>query len=246
MGLLLLSAISFVGSAFPLLNTIAEPATSTTPSSSPTKGTWANILKMVSTHPLNSQGGGSRGSNFCLIAPGQLGDKPQIWNERPMFFWKNSTKSTDLEFRLYSPFNTQQGQIVLWRKRITTEAPVSEFQNAQYQGETLKNSQKYQWEYVDQGEHKKINGNFKLLSNEEHQHIAKDLKDLEMKLQSEGKTAEEIVLKKTEYFASKKLWSDALQELSLVDNHTLSGTPPTPTFVSQRQKLFDSFCENPK
>ncbi len=239
--IVLLGTIAISGYFIPLLNTIAQqsPYKTQKPSPSPQvttqKAAWDTLWEMVKSRINQKQPLGSRGGTFCVVSPGQLGEKQLIWHERPMFFWGNTTNPTRLEFRIYSPFNPQQDQTVLWRKRLTTESPRSEFQTVQYIGETLNNSQTYKWEYLDLVDHRKFNGNFQLISVEDHQRIAEDLKVLERQLQKQGIPAEEIILKKSIYFANKDLWSDVLQELSLVTN-------PSPTLVSQRQLLFDYVC----
>jgi len=240
-GIFLLVTITNGGAVLVMLNTIFQPFPSKaqnrspSPQISPQKSAWKTLWEMVESR-LNPQQLNtiSRGPNWCLIAPGQLGKKSLIWNKRPMFFWRNSTNLSEPEFRIYSPLNSEPEQKVLWRKTITQESSSSEFQAVQYQGETLKNNQNYKWQYFAPNENtKKEEGTFKLLSVEAEQSIAQDLKVLEIQLH--GKTAEEIILKRFQYFADKELWSDALQELFSVNK-------PSADFVSQRQHLLEIIC----
>jgi hypothetical protein len=225
----ILLTLSFLGSSLLSSNSLAQ-------TSSNSKGNWGNLFSTVKSHSISSQGSGSRGSNFCLITPGQLGDKPVVFSGLPVIFWKNPNKPSPIEFRVFSSSDEQGDEQILWRKRIDSGVTNPNIQYIQYQGNPLKNQQSYRWEYLDLEEHTKVVGNFKTVDLQEHKDIAKDLEkiDLEMK----GKSKEEIILEKAQYFTNKNLWNDALQELYSINN-------PTKDFVAQRDKLFDSFCSSP-
>ncbi|NET61504.1 MAG: hypothetical protein F6K47_36905, partial [Symploca sp. SIO2E6] len=61
-------------------------------------------------------------------------------------------------------------------------------------------------------------GSFRIMEAEEREAIAKELAALENRLKTEGASAEEIALKRANYFEGKELWSDVLREIYSVSN----------------------------
>lgn len=173
--------------------------------------------------------GGSRGDEdeqfLCMITPGKLSDEQNegtllVWSDRPFFLWQG--KITTIEVR------KARSQKLVWQQNISAAA-----NSTLYQGESLQPGQRYFWQDSQRPEQK---GSFRIMETEEREAIAKELTALENQLTTEGATAEEIALKRANYFETKGLWSDVLREIYSVSN-------PSPELQQMQEKIQNhEFC----
>ncbi len=150
-------------------------------------------------------------SNICEITPGLLGEVNVIYSDRPLFLWQGKVPS--LEIYLYTPFNLEKEQEVLWSQNVG-----SDVQKVLYTGEVLQPGQIYDWEIVVNAQSNRRRISFQVMAGEKRDRIRSELEQLETELTISGATAEEITLERANYFAQQDLWSDALQELFLQEN----------------------------
>ncbi|MFB2982465.1 hypothetical protein [Microseira sp. BLCC-F43] len=137
-----------------------------------------------------------RASSFCLVAPS--GTNQGIWHDRPLFIWQGAAIRIEL----------LGSEEVLWSKNLTPNDT-----KAVYDGEPLQAGQRYEWRlYGSDGSAKDTF--FRILPKEERDRITAELNQL----QTQGATAEEIALQRANYFAKKRMWADALQEIYSVPN----------------------------
>lgn len=150
-------------------------------------------------------------SNICEITPGLLGEVNVIYSDRPLFLWQGKVPS--LEIYLYTPFNLEKEQEVLWSQNVG-----SDVQKVLYTGEVLQPGQIYDWEIVVNAQSNRRRISFQVMAGEKRDRIRSELEQLETELTISGATASEITLERANYFAQQDLWSDALQELFLQEN----------------------------
>lgn len=146
---------------------------------------------------------GVRGGNLCAIAPPArlMGIGNAIWNDRPLFIWQGAA----VRIELLASGNEE----VLWSKNLTPND-----RTAVYDGEPLQPGQRYEWRLYRSSEDDPLVTLFRILPREERDRITAELNQL----QTQGDTAEQIALKRANYFAKNRLWSDALQEIYSVPN----------------------------
>ncbi|NEQ82637.1 MAG: hypothetical protein F6K26_21065, partial [Moorea sp. SIO2I5] len=87
-----------------------------------------------------------------------------------------------------------------------------------YQGKPLQPGKDYFWRNTIPLEELPTKKSFRLMNNEKRNQITTDLTALESKLKAENATADQIALKRINYFMDKQLWSDALREIYLMPN----------------------------
>lgn len=148
--------------------------------------------------------GGTRG-DLCLVSPpARLRDiADTIWHTNPIFIWRGTARRIEL-------LDTSSKK-VLWSKNLTPNDRI-----AVYDGQPLQPGEKYAWAlYVSDAEDEEPQQNsFTILSSTERDRITAELNQL----QTQGDTPEQIALKRANYFAEKRLWADALQEIYSVPN----------------------------
>ena len=189
------------------------------------KSTWERILSLFQKE---KRALGSRG--VCLLSPGVLTDTDEIWHNQPSFIWQSQSKS--LEIRLYNVGKPNQP---LWRKEITHDSSDSGFKEIIYTGEVLQPNQRYDWEIFDSSEQNKYRQSFKIMDANESNSIAQDLERIETRLAKNDISTEQIILEKAEYFANKGLLSDALTQISFIQN-------PSPRFQEEKAYLLNKLC----
>ncbi|NEP14949.1 MAG: hypothetical protein F6K14_33195 [Symploca sp. SIO2C1] len=154
---------------------------------------------------------GSRGDEdeqlLCMITPGKLSDEQnqgtlKVWSDRPFFLWQGEI--TTIEVR------KARSQKLVWQKDIPANT-----NSTFYEGEPLQPGQRYLWQDSGKPQQK---GSFRIMEAKEREAIAKELAALENRLKTEGASAEEIALKRANYFEGKELWSDVLREIYSVSN----------------------------
>ncbi|PSF35593.1 hypothetical protein C7H19_16445 [Aphanothece hegewaldii CCALA 016] len=210
----------------------SQPSPSPTPQVKRKRSTWSAILNLFKTRKEPKLG--SRG--VCPVSPGILEEKNVIWHNNPLFLWQGNQP---LEIRLYSPFDPKQEQTILWSQIITTASPEKTFQGILYTGKVLQPGQIYDWEIFNQADKSIWRRSFKVMGLEERDVITKELKSIEAQLRLEQATDEEIALERANYFAKLDMWSDALQEMSSVEN-------PSEELTQKVQELLIYICNPPK
>lgn len=145
---------------------------------------------------------GVRGGNLCAIAPpARLMDiGSAIWHDRPRFIWQGAAVRIELL--------ASDSEEVLWSKNLTPNDTT-----AVYEGQPLQPGQRYQWRLYSSDEEPDAIL-FRILPKEERDRITAELNQL----QTPGNTPEQLALKRANYFAKNRLWSDALQEIYSVEN----------------------------
>ena len=150
-------------------------------------------------------------SNICEITPGLLGETNTIYSARPLFLWQGT--APQIEINLYSPFSLDADQELLWSQTVAGNT-----ENILYTGEPLQPGQIYDWEIVVDSATNRRRISFQVMEAAERDRISGELEQLETELTVSGATTEEITLAKANYFAQKDLWSDALQQLSFLED----------------------------
>ena len=168
-----------------------------------------SIWKLLKTKQEQEPALSSRG-NICEVSPGLLGEVNVIYNDRPLFLWQG--KADNLEINLYTPFNLEEEQKILWSQRVNSKT-----QYISYTGNPLEMGQIYDWETIVNGSSsRKIP--FQIMEQSQREQISLELVQLETKLIDSGVQKDEIILAKANYFAKRDLWSDAIQTLLSIQN----------------------------
>ncbi|WP_424094647.1 hypothetical protein [Moorena producens] len=152
--------------------------------------------------------------NVCMLTPGQLSDRDgnsnhkgslEIWSEQPLFLWQGEMKGIEVR-----EMRTNQQ---LWEQPLepTTTSIV-------YQGKPLQAGKAYFWRNTIPLEELPTKISFRLMNDEKRNQVTADLTALESKLKAKDATADQIALKRINYFMDKQLWSDALREIYLMPN----------------------------
>lgn len=168
-------------------------------------------------------------SRICEITPGLLGQTNLVYSDRPFFLWKGEIDN--LEVNLYSPFNFDVEQEIIWSKAIDDSS-----RNTLYTGEALQPGKIYDWEIVTDSQVKRRRISFQIINGRERDRISGELARLETNLTTSGATKEEIILAKAQYFAEQDLWSDSLQQL-----HSLETT--SNNAIALNQEMVSYICQ---
>ncbi|OLT61664.1 hypothetical protein [Moorena bouillonii] len=167
--------------------------------------------------------GGSRGRSrsehpieqtLCMLTPGQLSDRDgnsnhkgslEIWSEQPLFLWQGEMKGIEVR-----EMRTNQQ---LWEQSLepTTTSIV-------YQGKPLQPGKAYFWRNTIPLNELPTKRIFRLMNDEKRNQITADLTALESNLKAQDASADQIALKRINYFINKQLWSDALREIYRMPN----------------------------
>jgi hypothetical protein len=87
-----------------------------------------------------------------------------------------------------------------------------------YAGEPLQPGQTYNWVIFDQQNTPRFLVPFKVMDAEKHEQINTQLQTLEKELNAKGATPEESAMRRAQFFAQQKLWSDFWREVFSVEN----------------------------
>lgn len=179
-------------------------------SSSKQKSILESLLGLLQRKPFLG-GSRSNGDGFCGITPAVLGETNLIWSDHPLFLWQGKVQTLDLR-----PYQFDVGyakQPILWRFSPTA-------QQASYPKFPLQAGHRYelqvtygsaetqqlsQWQQV-----------FRVMDKTDRDRIDQELNSLELQLKTQAVTGEEVALAKANFFATKDLWSDAIQEIYAV------------------------------
>ncbi len=185
----------------------SEPVTTTREreSSSIFEAIWKLLRAKTEQEPALS----SR-SNICEVTPGLLGETNLIYSDRPLFLWQGTIPQVDIY--LYTPFSLDTEQEVFWSQTVASNNSIL------YSGEPLQPGQIYDWEIVVDSATNRRRISFQVMEAAERDRISRELEQIESELTISGATSEEIILAKANYFAQQDLWSDALQQLSSLEN----------------------------
>jgi hypothetical protein len=191
---------------------------------------WKLLRRKRENEPARS----SRG-DICEIT-GLLEKENIIWSDRPLFIWLGT--APHFKVRLYSPFNPDRDQEVIWSQTVTQKSAgaASGHQSVAYTGEALQPGLIYDWELemIDSSTRtRRIS--FQIMNSEERERIAAHLAALEAELTARGATEEEIAIERAHYFAEQDLWSDALRELYSVEN-------PSAALARESQNIIAYLC----
>jgi hypothetical protein len=196
------------------------------------RSTWEAILLLFRQRKEPNLG--SRG--LCPISPGLLDEKNIIWSDRPLFLWQGNI--IPLEIRVYSPFDPQQEQQIIWRENITKSFPTMNYHGIPYGGKSLEAGKTYDWEIFNPADKSKLRRSFQIMTTPDRDRLNQELTSLTAQLQAQGMSTEAIALERANYFAERSLWSDALQSMSSVSN-------PSPEFSQKVSELLSYLCDVP-
>lgn len=177
------------------------------------------------TPPASERNGGSRGELLCPIAPRGIDTIPQVWSDRPLFVWRGAAKQ--IEVRL------QGSQEVLWRQEVT---PAD--RSLMYGGEALQPGQTYIWVIFDLNNKAIAQTPFQIMEAQQRDRIKTRLQILQEELREKGASAEEIAMRRAQYFAQQQLWSDVWREVNSVEN-------PSPALLKILQTIPTPSCTRP-
>lgn len=183
---------------------------------------------------------GSRG--VCLVSPGILEKETNtIWHNQPLFVWQGN--SSKVEIRLYTADNPRKP---IWRQQVTQNSSELILQQIAYTGKPLELGKIYDWEIFDANDKSQEIRSFQIMDIEQYNSINEELTNLEKQLKQQQLTEAEIKLteaeitvKKANYFAEKGLFSDAITELSSLDNLS-------PEIEQEIQDSLNQFCITPQ
>ncbi|MBE9229064.1 hypothetical protein IQ264_27015 [Phormidium sp. LEGE 05292] len=181
---------------------------------------WENLYERVPP-PRGDVPAGSRG-DICIITPARPGKIGVVWSDRPLILWRGSIRK--MEVRLSS--NKQ----ALW-SQIVSENQSSII----YNGAALQPGQSYDLILFNQRSVPIFRVTFRIIEEEQRKHIISDLTRLEAGLKQEGATAEKIAYAKADYFASRGMWGDVLQEAYKVEK-------PSARLNQFKEDTFEQFC----
>jgi len=203
--------------------------------STQTTRSWENIFSKDEDNeppvPPASGGGTSRGGFICAIAPRSIGTITEVWSDRPLFVWQGVVGQ--IEVRKPATKET------LWRQTVSAATS-----RVIYGGEPLQPGQTYHWVIFDQANRSIAEFPFQVMESEKRDRIKTRLQILDVELKEKGATAEEIALRRAQYFAQWQLWSDVLREVFSVENPSvalaeIAQTIPKPMCTSASE--VDSF-----
>ncbi|MBD0308044.1 MAG: hypothetical protein ICV80_07865, partial [Microcoleus sp. T1-bin1] len=142
---------------------------------------------------------------LCAIAPRSIGTITEVWSDRPLFVWQGVVGQ--LEVR--KPGTKE----ALWRQTVSATT-----RRVIYGGEPLQPGQTYHWVIFDQANRAIAEIPFQVMESQKRDRIKSRLQILDVELKEKGATAEEIALRRAQYFAQSQLWSDALREVFSIEN----------------------------
>ncbi|HEY9602374.1 MAG TPA: hypothetical protein V6C85_12235 [Allocoleopsis sp.] len=155
--------------------------------------------------PGNPGTGGTRGG-ICAIAPLAVASNTTVWSDRPLFIWRGLTAVEQVQVRL--PGSNKP----LWSRDVSPRT-----RRIPYGGtEPLQPGRTYQWVILGLNKNPIGELSFKVMDAPERDRIKTDLKKLDEELKAKRATPEDAALQRANFFAQRKLWSDALQEAYIV------------------------------
>ncbi|MFB2839548.1 DUF928 domain-containing protein [Floridanema evergladense] len=165
----------------------------------------------------------TRGVRLCPLSPGVVGIN-DTFSDRPLFLWKGGNIER-IELR------RPGGEEILWEQIVPSgESKVI------YEATPLEIGQTYQWSLFNSA-NDYVTFIFRIMGETERREVASQLAEIEKLLKQQNATPEQIAVAKAEYFAEKRLWSDALREIYSVEN-------PSPALTKTAQAINNQLCRN--
>jgi hypothetical protein len=189
--------------------------------------TWISQFWKRSRKPL-----GVRGA-LCPISPGII-ESLQVFHDRPTFVWSNGDV---IEVNLRRRGETEP----FWQGK-----PSQGDRAIRYDGlEPLKPGL-YQWQIIApdpktgkapeaKSSDRQVWKSFGVMAPEQRGEMQRQLQAFHDDLKKQKYSNEEIALQTADFFADRKLWSDAIQILFSVSNPSLQ-------FLEERQKYLQQLC----
>lgn len=140
---------------------------------------------------------GSR-TRYCAISPGIVGDRDQVWNDRPLFLWKGQAEQLVVQ-DFYS-------DAMVWSQDI--DQVESSMGAIAYAGPALQPDQLYRWQLIQNGA-VATRGLFSVMGGDRRSEIEVALNRLHQELVAAQASEATITLKKAEFLGNQGLWSDA-------------------------------------
>lgn len=199
---------STVGSWATMVHKLFSQRDNTAPGNSGRGGTrnWTAIFRGFFNQEDNSPpgkpgGGGTRGG-ICAIAPLAVASNTTVWSDRPLFIWRGRTAVEQVQVRL--PGSNKP----LWSQEVPSRT-----RRIPYGGkEPLQPGRTYEWVILGLNKNPIGELSFKVMNAPERDRIKADLRKLDEELKAKRATPENAALQRANFFAQRKLWSDALQE----------------------------------
>jgi hypothetical protein len=165
---------------------------------------------------------GSKG-DACLIAPFVGGAPVKVWNKTPLFIWQGAVAS----FAVMDG-NEAEG----WR---VSQVPAGS-SSLRYGGKALLPGQTYEW-MIYEGEVPTMFARFQVVSAAEAVEIDGKLEEIDRELGKGSYSKTDIALARTNFFAERGLWMDAMAE-------AYAGGQKTSGLVQYRGRVEKSLCSN--
>ena len=162
-----------------------------------------------------------RGVRLCPLSPGVVGIN-DTFSDRPLFLWQGGNIQ---RVELRRPGSEQ----TVWEQKV----PPGESKII-YEATPLEIGQTYQWSLYNSA-NDYVSFIFRIMGETQRQEIATELAEIEKALKEQNATPEQIAVAKAEYFGAKRLWSDALREIYLVEN-------PSPALTKTAQEITNRLC----
>ncbi|MEL7038384.1 MAG: hypothetical protein AAFO04_22615 [Cyanobacteria bacterium J06592_8] len=161
-----------------------------------------------------SSEGGARGG-FCPIAPNQFSQAEWVWNERLTFTWVGVL--TQVEIREQGNKKVVWSQDISAKNRIelnpetASSTPLKLYQVTT--GTSLKPGQVYELQVSTTPPIAYRPILFQIMTSENRDLMTQGLQELERELKTKNITGDAAKLRRADYFASQKLWSEFWQEV---------------------------------
>ena len=182
---------------------------------------WLELYQTNSSYdntarpPVQRTTGGSRGL-VCPISPAYNPLAiPLVWSNRPLFMWQVKEGEQIGKFELWQHVT----QDVVWSKPVSSSETT-----LLYDGEALQSGERYYWVLFNEDSVTLYRLAFQMLDQPTRDRISSDLMTIETQLQQEGASAEAIAYAKAEYFATRQMWADVLQQAYSVENPSMALT----------------------
>ncbi len=170
-------------------------------------GRWRQTFN--NNEPPQSRDGGSRGAALCFLTPLDEATGINVFNDRPRFIWRG-------EFARIELYASNQDQPIWSQDLAQTDEWV------QYDGEALKPGQTYDLmmfaTVADAFPFPTKQIQFTVIDGEKRQQVSQGLDELNLELQQNGASEEDIAFFRFEYLVENQFWSDALIEAFSVEN----------------------------
>lgn len=198
------------------------------------QASWTGVVDMIfgrkePRDPGPARRGGTRTPDLCWITPIDT-----VWNTRPLFVWQGDTRLIGVR--------RKDQETVLWQQVASIKQDLTEQSLARYFVEPKVPLQPgdYEWLFFDSTTRSlKLRVPFQVMNQKERTSIQTDLTKLNAELRTAGAGAEEIARQRADFFADRKLWSDAIQEVYSVKK-------PSAELQQVAQKIEKEVCESKK